>query len=121
MGDSGVVYRIDPATACEFNADCDDRNECTFDRCQDGACSNVEAIYADAASADGSCGPDGTVGLPDILIVLDGFQGLAPQGCEPYNVDFAGDGGSCGSDGVVSLLDILAVLNAFQGMSVCCP
>ncbi|MCH7921262.1 MAG: hypothetical protein IIC50_25240 [Planctomycetes bacterium] len=88
----------------------------------DFGCSSVSAKYGDLAGPGGTCGPDGSVELVDILAVLDGFSGAFAAPCESGNLDIAGPGGSCTGDGSIRLDDILAVLNAFQGQDDCsCP
>ena len=74
------------------------------------------------AGPGATCGPNGQVDLPDILAVLDAFQGMFAPACTLPNVDIAcGPGTSCCiADGTIDLLDILAVLNAFQGIDNCC-
>lgn len=101
---------------CDGNASCDDNDACTFDLCTDAACTNVEVPYGDTTGDGGTCGPDQTVGLVDILAVLNAFQGVYSDGCERYNMDLA----DCAQDGVIDLSDIIAILDAFQGTASCC-
>lgn len=103
---------------CVANCECDDGEICTFDRCTDNACSNIAALFGDTVGDSGTCGPDGVVGLGDILAVLDGFQGAFAEGCARHNIDITGDT-HCVSDGTIDLHDILAVLNAFSGTGDC--
>ena len=105
---------------CVTNADCDDRTGCTFEQCVGSVCVGGPSLYGDIAGDGGSCGPDGNVGLLDIIAVLDGFAGDFSLGCELVNVDIAGDAGSCVPNDSIDLGDILALLDAFQGLDGCC-
>lgn len=106
---------------CGENADCDDTDQCTFDRCVGNLCGHIDALFGDVGGQKGACGPDGTVDLSDILAVLDGFQGVFAPGCEVPNVDIASQPDACSGDGTIDLRDILAVLDAFRGTTTCCP
>ena len=88
--------------------DCDDGLACTYNRCEDNACTFPPAPYGDVNE-------DGTVDLQDILCVLDGFAGRFVN-CPPASVDIAG----CTADGAIDLFDILALLDAFAGLDPCC-
>jgi len=105
---------------CLGSASCDDGEPCTFDYCLANGCQSVFSDFGDVAGPGGTCGPNGTVDLLDILGILDGFQGEFADGCGEHNLDLAGPGGSCGPDGGIDLVDILAVLDAFANVSSCC-
>lgn len=107
---------------CVDNEECATDPEatfCTFDSCVDGQCVFTPAMFGDVAGVGGSCGPDGDVGLPDILAVLDGFGGSFRAPCTHGNIDIGGAQGSCVPDGIIALADILHVLDAFSGISSC--
>lgn len=105
---------------CDAVEQCDDGTVCTFDRCVARACVNTDAAYGDISGLGGTCGPDGDVGLVDILAILDGFAGSFSEGCSFTNINIAGEQGSCDPNNAIDLADILAVLNAFRGDDGCC-
>ena len=113
-----ALIRIPP---CASNADCEDADPCSFDQCIDSLCIyNLNAKYGDVGGAGGVCGPDGSVGLVDILAVLNGLAGNFADGCELANINMSGDQGSCIPNETIDLSDIIAVLNAFEGLDACC-
>lgn len=107
--------RSDPCDNCPdvFNPDQADCND-------DGVGDACSAVFGDVAGDGGECGANNVVDLFDLLVVLDGFQGVPRTGCEDSSADIVGSGEICGADGTVDLYDILAVLNAFQGEAGCC-
>ena len=114
---------IDPPPClleCTLNAECDDSDPCSFDRCIDNQCSYEGARYGDVAGLQGVCGPNDDVALSDIMAIQNGFESRFAEGCELVNVDMAGANGSCVSNGIIDLFDILNVLDAFQGLDRCC-
>ena len=110
----------DECGPCLTNADCSDGGVCRFVQCLANACRSRPASYGDLVGLGGTCGPDGTVDLHDVIAAVNAFQGVFVGGCSTINADLAGPRASCIADGVVDLLDILAVLGAFGGDDPCC-
>ena len=122
VGDTSEhLYAVATAVTCVDSASSDDSDPCTFDQCVNGGYVTTPALYGDVAGSNGTCGPDDTVDLLDILAVLNGFQASFVSPCDRSNIDIAGDAGICSPNGVIDLADILVVLDAFGGDQACCP
>ena len=105
-----MLRRCDPpdGSSCTDDAQCDDGDRCTEDRCECGHCAYAAQLYGDVND-------DGTVDVSDILCVLDAFQGDFST-CAMSRADI----GPCIPDGTIDLLDIFSVLDAFAGQDPCC-
>lgn len=114
----------DPEDLCDDclnNADCDDGDVCTRDRCIEDNCVYDFVPHGDLGGANG-CNPDGLVTAHDVEIVANAFSNELPFGCSPHNIDIKSSD-ACEPDGRVDMFDILAVLDAFAGTPNCssCP
>jgi hypothetical protein len=95
---------------CMTNADCNDSDPCTCDRCFCGVC-----FYQSINFGDPNCDCS-LPNLDDILSVLadfsDGQSVTNPGNDIPLMPP-------CLVDGIIDLVDILAILNAFSGLNQC--
>lgn len=120
------IFSLLPCTAsaqqvCQENADCDDGDVCSLDRCGPDGCVHTPRRHGDLRGPAG-CGPDGIVDELDIIEIRVGFRGTSGSGCSDSDRDILGPQDGCEPDGTVDLFDIFAVLSAFAGESKCpCP
>ncbi len=108
-----LTYEV--GAPCVVDADCDDQNVCTIDRCVNGTCTFAPRRYGDVI-------PDNVLNLFDIFCILNLIGGTnTDPACTMEGADLAGGGpGQCGPNGVLNLFDVFAVLDAIGGIDPCC-
>ena len=115
-----LATAVIPCTGCSSDAECDDHNPCTVDRCVDGMCEHG-CVCVESGSALGCCGPGPLCVTTTTAITTTSTTTTRPPPSCQTDLD-CNDGNPCTVDHCVNgMCEHVCVCVDATGAVSCCP